>query len=78
LAIPSTAWRLRLACIWPIWIGLKTIALLRRGNPLDPGRVIRVPQAQTNWLLAKSVVLCRCDTLLDKAHRGIRHPAASQ
>ena len=39
LAIPPAQWRLRLACIWPICIGLRTIALLRSSNPRDPVRV---------------------------------------
>lgn len=70
LSIPSSLWNLRLACVWPIWIGLETISLLRRGNPLDPGRVIMVPQWRTNLLLAQSFLLCRSDRLLNIAFRG--------
>lgn len=77
LSIPSSLWRLRLACIWPIWLGLKTIALLRRGNPLDPGRVIMVPQMETNWMLLKSTVISRSARLLDRVHGRIRRRAMS-
>ncbi len=40
-AIPAKQWRVRLACIWPIWIGLRTIALLRDANPVRPVRISR-------------------------------------
>ncbi|MFH1725212.1 MAG: squalene/phytoene synthase family protein [Elusimicrobiota bacterium] len=72
LSIPSGLWRLRLACIWPVWIGVKTVALLREGNPLDPERVIMVPQAQTNWLLAESLLVCGSDSLLNRSYRRMR------
>ncbi|MBI4676782.1 MAG: squalene/phytoene synthase family protein [Elusimicrobia bacterium] len=71
LSIPPSLWNLRLSCTWPIWIGLETAALLRQGNPLDPSRVIMVPQWKTNWLLARSFMLCRSDRLLDASFQRI-------
>ncbi|MBI5211452.1 MAG: squalene/phytoene synthase family protein [Elusimicrobia bacterium] len=71
LAIPPSLWRLRLACVWPIWIGLKTVALLRRGNPLDPDRHVMVPQRETNRLLARSLLTCWSDRLLSGAYARI-------
>ncbi|MBI5622535.1 MAG: squalene/phytoene synthase family protein [Elusimicrobia bacterium] len=67
LSIPPSLWNLRLACAWPILIGLETVALLRRGNPLDPRQVIMVPQWRTNLLLAESFVLCRTKGLLERS-----------
>lgn len=64
LCLPRSQGRLRLACIWPVWIGRETLALLRCGNPLDPTRTIRVPQWRTNLLLAESILMHRSNTLL--------------
>ncbi|MFA6002809.1 MAG: squalene/phytoene synthase family protein, partial [Elusimicrobiota bacterium] len=44
LRVPRSLWRVRLACIWPSWIGLGTVALMRRSNPLDPAQRVMVPQ----------------------------------
>ncbi|MBI3880662.1 MAG: squalene/phytoene synthase family protein, partial [Verrucomicrobia bacterium] len=35
-ALPRNQRRVRLACAWPVLIGVRTLARLRRGNPLDP------------------------------------------
>src|SRR5262249_34547256 len=38
LAVPGRALRLRLACVWPLWVGLGTLAKLRAaGGPPGPG-----------------------------------------
>ena len=76
LSMPVGLWRLRLACIWPIWIGLGTIALLRRGNPLDPAQRVVLPQSRTYLLLALSALLCPSRRLLDRAYRSLRREAA--
>lgn len=56
LAIPVGEPRLRLACLWPLAIGLRTLALLARAHDwLDPAVVIKVPRAQVYALLARSV-----------------------
>jgi farnesyl-diphosphate farnesyltransferase len=66
MAYPPSLWRLRLACAWPILLGLKTIARLRSGNPLDPSHVIMVPQWETNLMLLRSVLACRLDGLFTR------------
>lgn len=76
LRIPASLWRVRLACLWPIWIGLGTIALLRRANPLDPAQRVMVPQSKVYLLLARSMTLCRSDRLLDRTYRSLREEAA--
>ena len=76
LRVPVSLWRVRLACLWPIWIGLGTIALLRRANPLDPAQRVMVPQSKVYLLLAKSMILCRSDRLLDRTYRSLRSEAA--
>jgi len=78
LSYPSKHWRLRLACTWPIWIGLGTIARLRRTNPLDPSVRVMVPQGEVNRMLARSVLICRSATALDRQYRKLRAAAGLQ
>ena len=78
MQIPSSLWRLRLACIWPIWIGLKTIARLRRANPLDPSRRIKVSRMEVYGLMLESFLLRLNDAALDKVYRRLRADAASR
>jgi len=48
--------RVRLACAWPILIGVRTLALLRTGNVLDPARRIKVSRAEIKRIILRSVV----------------------
>ena len=48
--------RVRLACAWPILIGVRTLALLRKGNVLDPGHRIKVTRTEVKRLILRSVL----------------------
>ena len=78
MAIPGKLWRLRLACTWPIWIGLETVALLRQSNPLEADKRVMVPQAVVNRMLARTVLTCRCDAALERRYRQLRAAAAGR
>ena len=56
LTIPFRFFRLRLACAWPILIGVKTLARLRSANVLTPGERVKVTRAEVRKLLALSVL----------------------
>jgi len=75
LSIPPSQWRLRLACAWPVLLGVRTIGLLRQGNPLDPGRVIMVPQSEVYWMLVKTFFTSKSDALLDNTYRNLLRSA---
>jgi farnesyl-diphosphate farnesyltransferase len=75
LRIPRCEVRLRLACIWPIWIGLMTIARLRAENPLDPARRIKIPRSQVYGVMVKSVLASRSDAALNQSHGALRAAA---
>jgi farnesyl-diphosphate farnesyltransferase len=54
--LPVSCPRLRLACAWPVLLGVRTLALLRTRNPLDPGRRIKVSRRAVRALLLRSLV----------------------
>lgn len=55
-ALPRGQVRLRLACAWPVLIGLQTLERLRAGGVLDPGRRIKVSRSGVKRVLWASVV----------------------
>lgn len=57
LAIPRAEVRMRLACAWPLMIGLGTLAeLARDASPLAPGRVVKMKRGAVRAMLARSAV----------------------
>jgi farnesyl-diphosphate farnesyltransferase len=76
LAIPRTEVRLRLAALWPLWIGLSTLERLRGADdPLDPGKPIKIARSDVYQILAESSV-AGSDTLLTRQHERRRARAA--
>jgi farnesyl-diphosphate farnesyltransferase len=58
LAIPAFSVRLRLACLWPILIGLETLLLLVDNDAwLDPAKVSKVRRNQVYQIIASSLLL---------------------
>lgn len=69
LAIPRSEPRLRLAALWPIWIGLGTLALLKdMKDPFDPTEVVRIPQNDLYKILAESTAVVSFNTALERSH----------
>jgi farnesyl-diphosphate farnesyltransferase len=56
-ALPRGCVRVRLACAWPILIGLRTLDRLRLGPVLDPEKRIKVPRAEVRQLIVRTIVL---------------------
>ena len=56
-ALPRGQVRVRLACAWPILIGVKTLERLRAANPLDGTRRVKVSRAEVRRILLRSVWL---------------------
>ena len=54
--IPASHWRLRLACAWPVLIGVRTLVKLLAGNPLDPRQRIKVDRAEVRRILVGSIL----------------------
>ena len=74
--IPRSQTRLRLACIWPMWIGLMTIARLRAENPLDPTRRIKISRGEVYGVMARSFLMCWSDGALNQRQDTLRTAAA--
>ena len=56
MAIPRREWRMRLACAWPLLIGLATLgAFARHSDPLAAGP-IKISRAEVRRLLARSAL----------------------
>ena len=55
-ALPRGQVRVRLACAWPILIGVETIKRLRVENVLDPARRIKITRAEVRKLFARSII----------------------
>lgn len=72
LAIPKREIRMRLACVWPLFIGLKTLALLARSpNLLDPSVVIKVPRGDVYGMMARSLAMIGSGATLDRYYRRL-------
>jgi farnesyl-diphosphate farnesyltransferase len=65
LALPALSIRLRLACLWPVLIGLETVLLLVQNDHwLDPAKVSKIQRNQVYRVLGFSTALVASNTLL--------------
>jgi farnesyl-diphosphate farnesyltransferase len=55
-SLPRSAARVRLACAWPVLIGVKTLARLRQENPLDAGRRVKVSRAEVRQIMGATLL----------------------
>ena len=53
--IPHRQFRLRLACAWPILIGVKTLVKLLAANPLDASQRVKVSRLEVYSIFAGSL-----------------------
>ncbi len=53
--LPRGQVRVRLACAWPVLIGVKTLARLRAGNVLDDRRRIKISRGEVQRVIVRSV-----------------------
>ena len=73
--IPRSEVRLRLACAWPMLIGLRTLALIRQADDLlDPAVTVKVSRAAVYRILVRSGVTAWSNAALDGHYRGLRRP----
>jgi farnesyl-diphosphate farnesyltransferase len=70
LAIPRRLPRLRLACAWPLLIGLRTLALLAGSpDPYAPGAHLKVTRREVRAIVLRSAVRVGSNRWLDRMFR---------
>lgn len=73
LAIPPREIRLRLACAWPLLIGLSTLDEIRRDpHLLDPRVTVKISRPAVYGILLRSAASVWSDGLLDHHYRSLR------
>ena len=73
LAIPRAEWRMRLACAWPLLIGLGTLAAIaRHPNPLAAERPIKISRGAVRAILARSSLTVWSDVALRREAGRLR------
>ncbi len=76
LEIPASQPRLRLAALWPLWIGLGTLERLRDSiDPLDPASVIKISRREVYEILVESLPAVS-DRWLRARHEARRRAAS--
>jgi farnesyl-diphosphate farnesyltransferase len=72
-AIPRAETQMRLACVWPLLIGLRTLDLLARSpNWLDPVVTVKVPRKTIYGLIAHSLATVWSTRALEGQARRLR------
>lgn len=73
LAIPSSAQRIRLFCIWPLWMAAETVAVLNHNSKLlksdDP---VKITRATVRRIVRRTRLICFSKTLLACSFNSIR------
>jgi len=72
LSVPRIHYRMRLACIWPLWIGLATLRRLRSCPNVLSAPPVRIPQGETYRLLARSLLCAPSDKALTRTFESLR------
>jgi farnesyl-diphosphate farnesyltransferase len=54
--LPFSQFRLRLACAWPILIGMETIEKLRRANLMDLKQTIKISRPEVRGIMVRSLL----------------------
>jgi farnesyl-diphosphate farnesyltransferase len=73
LAIPAQERRLRLACVWPLLIGLRTLERIQTAaNLLDPAVRVKIPRRAVYAILLRSGLVVGRDAALGRYYGRLR------
>lgn len=73
LAIPRREWRMRLACAWPLMIGLTTVrALAAHPDPLAAPEPVKISRRAVQAIVLRSLLLVGSDSALAAEARRLR------
>jgi farnesyl-diphosphate farnesyltransferase len=74
LAIPPTEIRMRLACAWPLLIGLRTLDLVQQARHLlDPRVTVKISRSAVYTIMARSATLAWSNGGLDRYYQLLRN-----
>ncbi len=77
LAIPRRESRMRLACAWPLLIGLKTLALVAQSeNLLNPSAPPKIPRREIYGIMLSSGIVIASNQLLCRYYERLRQAIA--
>ena len=72
LALSASSIRLRLACLWPVLIGLETLALLVGNDQwLDPAQASKIRRNDVYRIMARSTLLVASNGMLRRWMEGL-------
>jgi farnesyl-diphosphate farnesyltransferase len=77
-SVPRSCVRVRLACAWPVLIGIRTTGLLRDGPVLEPGQRIKLGRGAVRGILWSSVWRLPFRGLWETQFTNQRRPSRSQ
>jgi farnesyl-diphosphate farnesyltransferase len=74
VAIPPTEIRMRLACAWPLLIGLRTLDLVQQARDLlDPRVSVKISRSAVYAIMARSAALAWSNGGLDRYYQLLRN-----
>ena len=76
-ALPFAQVRVRLACAWPVLIGVKTIEKLRAANVMDLRRHVKISHTERNGILLRSILACPVPFVWKRLFPAARKAVAS-
>ncbi|MFQ5989594.1 MAG: phytoene/squalene synthase family protein [Candidatus Methylomirabilales bacterium] len=77
MAIPRREVRMRLACAWPLLIGLKTLALVAESkNLLDPAASVKISRPELYRIMRRSLALIGSNRALTSYYHNLRQRIA--
>lgn len=76
--LPFWQFRLRLACAWPILLGLRTIEKLRAASMTDLQQCVKVSRGEVKGILFRSLLACPFPPLWRKLYSPAGKAVASQ
>jgi farnesyl-diphosphate farnesyltransferase len=71
-SLPYGQFRVRLACAWPILIGVKTIQQLRPAGVLELQQKIKVPRSEVKGIIFRSLLACPFPWLWRRQYKVVK------
>jgi farnesyl-diphosphate farnesyltransferase len=72
LAIPKSHMRIRLFCIWPLWMAMKTVAELHKNHDLLKSNAnVKISRKAVKKILRRTPFICWSDSLLRRSFKKI-------